>query len=233
MYYPIKLNGNPLPWVHQVKHLGSTLQEDNSMKVDLSQKRGKFIGKVMSLSQEFSFVKPSILTKIINILTTSFYGSGLWDIFSADCEKLYKSWNVTIRQAFNVDRCTHRYLIETISESMHPKVMLASRYVTFYKSLIHSSKLCVRLMAKLCQDDLRTVLGRTLATLANVCNLSNPDLLTSQCVKRNLTYFAIPDNEEWRRNSVLELLQLRDHGLYLEGFSEDEVTTMLNNVCTS
>ena len=161
------------------------------------------------LSQEFSFVKPSILTKIINIFSTSFYCSGL----CSDCEKLYKSWNVTIRQAFNVDRCTHRYLIETIFESMHPKVMLASRYVTFYNSLIHSSKLCVRLMAKLCQDDLRTVLGRTLATLANVCNLSNPDLLTSQCVKRNLTYFAIPDNEEWRRNSVLELLQLRDHGV--------------------
>ena len=88
---PIKLNGDPLPWVHQVKHLGSTLQEDNSMKVDLSQKRGNFIGKVMFLSQEFSFVKPSILTKIINIFSTSFYGSGLWDIFSADCEKLYKS----------------------------------------------------------------------------------------------------------------------------------------------
>ena len=48
---PIKLNGDPLPWVHQVKHLGSMLQEDNSMKVDINQKRGKFIGKVMSLSQ--------------------------------------------------------------------------------------------------------------------------------------------------------------------------------------
>ena len=187
----------------------------------------------MSLSQEFSFVKPNIFTKILNIFSTSFYGSSLWDIFSADCEKLYKSWNVSIRQAFNVDRCTHRYLIETISQSMHPKVMLASRYVSFYKSLINSPKLCVRLLAKLCKDDLRTVIGRTLATLANNCNLSNPDLLTSQCVKRNLNYFAIPDNEEWRRQSVLELLQLRDQTLSLEGFSEDEVTTMLNNVCTS
>ena len=116
---------------------------------------------------------------------------------------------------------------------MHPKVMLASRYVSFYKSLIHSPKLCVRLMAKLCQDDLRTVLGNTLATLANCCNLSTPDLLTSQCVKRNLTYFTIPDDEEWRRKFVLELLQLRDHDLSLEGFSEDEVNTLMNHVCTS
>ena len=124
---PIKMNGDPLPWVSQVKHLGSSLQQDNSMRSDMSLKRGKFIGKVMSLFQEFRFVQPSIFVKIMNIFSTSFYGSGLWDIFSADCEKLYKSWNVSIRNAFNVDRCTHRYLIETISESMHPKVMLACR----------------------------------------------------------------------------------------------------------
>ena len=116
---PVLLNGDPLPWVGQVKHLGSTLQLDNSMKMDLCQKRGKFIGKMTSLFQEFSYVDPEVLVKIMNIFNTSFYGSNLWDIFSADCEKLFKSWNVAIMMAFNVDRCTHRYLIETISYSIH------------------------------------------------------------------------------------------------------------------
>ena len=46
---PILLNGNPLPWILQVKHLGNVLQSDNSMKIDCSLKRGKFIGKVSSL----------------------------------------------------------------------------------------------------------------------------------------------------------------------------------------
>ena len=98
---------------------------------------------------------------------TSFYGSNLWDIFSADSERLYKSWNVAIRQVFDVDRCTHRYLIESISSSLHPKVMLASRYVTFYRSLISSSKLCVRVLARLFEKDQRTVLGKTLDQLCN------------------------------------------------------------------
>ena len=87
---PVLLNGSPLPWVSQVKHLGSTLQLDNSMKVDICQKRGKFIGKINSLMQEFHYVKPQIFVKIMNIFTTSFYGSNLWDIFSPDCEKHYK-----------------------------------------------------------------------------------------------------------------------------------------------
>ena len=82
------------------------------MSMDVLQKRGKYIGKVNSLLQELHFAKPAILTKLINIYATSFYGSGAWDIFSSDCEKLYKSWNVTIRMVFNLDICTHRYVIE-------------------------------------------------------------------------------------------------------------------------
>ena len=36
----ITLNGNELPWVETVKHLGHTLQYDNSMKLDMAHKRG-------------------------------------------------------------------------------------------------------------------------------------------------------------------------------------------------
>ena len=77
---PVNLDGLPLPWVGQVKHLGNILQNDNSMKVDLSIKRGQFIGKVHSLLQEFYYVDPSVSVRILNIFTTSFYGSRLWDL---------------------------------------------------------------------------------------------------------------------------------------------------------
>ena len=54
---PIILNGDPLPWVAQVKHLGNTLQCDNTMRMDMSMKMGKFIGKLSSLQQEFHSVE--------------------------------------------------------------------------------------------------------------------------------------------------------------------------------
>ena len=74
--------------------------------------------------------------KILNIYAVSFYGSGLWNLFSADCERLYSAWNVAIRHAWNIPNTTHRYLVESISGSLHPKVMLASRYSSFANSLI-------------------------------------------------------------------------------------------------
>ena len=94
---PIRLNGLPLPWVNKVSHLGCTLESNNSMKADLALKRGKFVGKVHSLMQEFHFARKDVLMKLINTYTTSFYGSPLWDPLSTDCDRLYRCWNVTIR----------------------------------------------------------------------------------------------------------------------------------------
>ena len=71
---PVQLDNSALPWVSQVNHLGNLLQVDNTMN-----KRGKFIGKVTSILQEFHYVDPEILTKIMNIFTTSFYGSNSSD----------------------------------------------------------------------------------------------------------------------------------------------------------
>ena len=104
---PILLNGDPLPWVHQVNHLGHVLQSDNSMQIDISRKRGIFIGKMNSILQEFRFVTPDTLIKLMNSYSITLYGSNTWDIFSADCEKLYTSFNVAIRQILKLDRCTH------------------------------------------------------------------------------------------------------------------------------
>ena len=68
---PIMLNGDPLPWVQQLKHLGNVLQSDNSMKIDCTVKRGRFIGKMNSLLQEFSYTDPKVKLKVFSIFATS------------------------------------------------------------------------------------------------------------------------------------------------------------------
>ena len=99
---PILLNGDPLPWVREVNHLGTILQSDNSMKMDCVMKRGKFIGKLNSLLKEFHFVDSSVFVILLNLYASSFYGSNLWDLYSVDVERIYKSWNVTMRNGFNL-----------------------------------------------------------------------------------------------------------------------------------
>ena len=108
---PVILNGDPLPWVGEVKHLGNLLQSDNNMRHDAVVKRGKFIGKINSLLQEFHFVEPNVFMKLVNIYCSSFYGSNLWDLYSAEVDRIFKSWNITVRNVSSLlDRasfCLH------------------------------------------------------------------------------------------------------------------------------
>ena len=138
-----------------------------------------------------------------------------------------------MRLALNVDRCTHSYLIEIISGTMHPKVMLSSRYVSFWRSLQKSSKLPMRLLARLFEKDGRTVMGRTLNSLCRECKLEDIEHLTANLVKKKCEYFRAPDNEQWRLRLVPELLQLRSENMKLQGFTSNEIEDMIHFTCTS
>ena len=229
---PIILNHDPLPWVEEVKHLGNVLQCDNTMKRDVAIKRGKFIGKINSLLQELHFVEPEVFVRLMNIYCSSFYGSNLWDLFSNDVDRLYKSWNVTIRNVFKIPFNTHRYLIETISGSLHPKTMLTSRFVKFSESLTTSSKAEIRYLANVTKNDNRTLIGKTLARIARDVNIPK-DNLTKDIVKTKLVYFPVPDLEKWRCEFIMDLLKIRRGSYNLANFTDDENTRMINFLCTS
>ena len=226
---PILLNGDPLPWVQQVKHLGNVLQCDNSMKIDCTLKRGKFIGKMNSLLQEFCYVDPKVKIKIFNIFATSFYGSGLWDLYSKEVDRIFKSWNVSVRIALGVPPTTHRYFVEPLAGSPHPKTMLSTRYIKFRDSLITSKKLEVALLANLSIDDNRTVMGKTLARLRRELNVEE---ISANLVKKNLKYFPTPDCEMWWLGFLEELLDIDANNDTLENLSNTDVKDMIAALCT-
>ena len=179
---PILLGNVPLPWVDHLNHLGNVMQCDNSMTNDISIKRAKFIGKVHSLNQEFHFCHPDVVMNLYKIYTCSFYSSSLYDLFSNKLDQLYRTWNKAVRILFDVPMDTHTYLIEPISKSLHPKVMLSSRFVTFHKTNTFCKKPSVRLLASLAASDQRTSYGRNLKNISNKCKMPNVDL-SSRIVK--------------------------------------------------
>ena len=145
-----------------------------------------------------------------------------------DCERLYKAWNVSVRQAFSVPNTTHRYMSEEMSRCTHPKVMLAIRYVGFTESLCSSSKLSMRILAQWFKSDQRTVMGRTLARLSDMC--WSPCRLTKASVKKCVKYFPVPEDEHWRINVVRELLS---KDFEIPEFTQQEIQEMINFICTT
>ena len=147
-----------------------------------------------------------------------------------DAEQLYTTWNVTVRNVLNLDRCTHRNLIEPLSECEHLKTSLFGQYVQFYQSLLSSKKFGVRYLARTAECDLRSVLGSTLSYLAD----HHPSSLTKQMIRMNMQYKSIPEDEYWRVGLSCELMELR-HGnnLIVEGFTTSECEEILKFACTS
>ena len=75
-----------------------------------------------------------------------------------------------------------------------------------------SSKLCIRFLSNLCKNDLNTVLGINLFSIANVCfvNLSH---LSKMLVKKPTKYFDVPLDHGWKVPILQELLKTRMNNL--------------------
>ena len=107
---------NLLPWVKNVKHLGIKLENKfgSILKQDIRGKRAQYIQRNNEIMQEFNFAHPSTKMQLNCIYNTHFTGSVIWDLFSSESIMIENTWNVSIRNVFNLRRKTHRYIKEFI-----------------------------------------------------------------------------------------------------------------------
>ena len=106
---------NLLPLVKNVKHLGIKLETKFGciLKQDIRGKRAQYIQRNNEIMQEFKFAHPSTKLQLTCIYNTHFTGSVIWDLFSRESIMIENTWNVSIRNMFNLHRKTH--IIEPIS----------------------------------------------------------------------------------------------------------------------
>ena len=205
---------------------------DNSLDRDCDIKRSKFVGKVHSLTQELHFASSDVVLNLLNVYCTSFFGSNCWNIFSNNCDRFFKAWNVSCRIILKFSNLSHRYLIEPLTDCIHLKVIMCSHFVKFHQSLLNSNKKILRLISNLNKNSCKTVYGFNLNKIARQCD-SNVDDLDSFTVKSKMEYFPLPENESWRIPLIHELLSLKSQTFNFPGFSRQEIDDMLVHACTS
>jgi hypothetical protein len=137
----MKLNGNFLPWVEKVLHLGNTITyQKDCMKTDMSIKTAKYVSKNIEINQELSFAASKTRLKINSIYNLSWYGSTLWNLFGSNAIKVESSYNRSIKCSLNFPYATHRYLIKPISGRRHVKWLLISRFLKYMEKIEKSKK---------------------------------------------------------------------------------------------
>ena len=145
---------------------------------------------------------------------------------------IFLAKTVSVKNTFQAAKETHRYLIETISESFHPQVFLSSRFVKFHNSLLNCNKSSIRTIANFFYSDQRTVYGKNLSEIGRLCSCEVEEINPAR-VKQDMKYFLPPESEKWRCKVVHELVQVKSNKMTLEGFSNEEIDTMMRFLCTT
>ena len=230
---PPTLCGNLLPWVKSGKHVGQTVtNQADGLKKDMLIKRAKFIDKNNTLRQEFYFAHPETLIQINQSYNSDYTGSPVWDLFCQEAEMVENSYSTAVRLMFGLPREAHRYLIEPLTNRRHIKFDLIDRFLNFTSKIRKSKKETLIYMYKKIHSDVRSITGKNLTKIMQMCDKNDIDeLKPGDCKKIN--FRTIPPGEEWRTNLVKELIDVKHDASTIENLNAEEVEEILEYICTT
>ena len=73
-------------------------------------------------------------------------------------------------------------------------------------------------------------IGNAAILISNDCSV-NPSDLSKMLVKKQMKYFDVPLEHEWKVPVLQPLLSTRMNYLYVEGFDDYVITEMINMLC--
>ena len=127
---------------------------------------------------------------------------------------------------------THRYLLEPVMGKEHMRTKLMRNYLGFIRRIRNSTKPVLRLLYTIASRDARTVTGSNLRNILLFTTKLQVDDL-EPCVVDFIRYHEISDNQTWRIDLVLELLDLQHGDCDLpDEWSEDDLKNILEFACT-
>ena len=219
---PLRLNGDPLPWVEKAKYLGNTVNNiPDGLCSDVKQKRAAYIERNVELNLEFPSAHPEVKCRINRIYNTSYPGSVLYDMTSDSVNQLVNSWSVSVRHMWGLPMQAHRYLIEQLAGE-HAQAMILSRYVKFLQNVQKSPKLAAQFMLQKVYKNVNTITGRNIRYIQDKVG-HNHDLLkvNTSWLKNKIKFCEIDEGDKWRVGLIKEVVDIKQNKLEIKPNDED------------
>ena len=224
----IRLYGLPLPWVESYKHLGHRIHSDESMDHDVLIKRGEFISNQHALRQELGDQNPDVFMSLVFVYLCSMYGSSLWNLYGEAADRLYASWNVLIKNVYDLPVDTHRYITkEMFSKQPHLRICLLKRFVKFFERLKSCNKPQVVHLFNLQKCDFRSTFG---GNCMNLCNELNVERVEDINIKNISMRYDIDERDTWRIPFLKDLISLKKGNLGGE-LTNREIQDFIDLIC--
>ena len=112
------------------------------------------------------------------------------------------------------------------------KLKILKNYLGFIGQVRESPKHVLRQLYSLTRLDARTVTGQNLRNILLLTDKLHVDQL-NQSVVSDIKYHEIEPNDLWRINIVKEIIDIKHGNLVKpDGWTEEELDTMLNTACS-
>ena len=161
-----------------------------------------------------------------------FTGSPLWDLSCPEIKKLENSWNVVIRKTFNLPFNTHKYFIEPVSNMVHLKKMLFTRFISFIRQIGNSKKLIPKQLLNIIRYDTRSITGSNIRKLFLMTGISKTEDIDRYKID-DLPLYKIPNDDKWKIGILSDILERRNGDSLIGQFEDEECEEILNFICCS
>ena len=163
----------------------------------------------------------------------SVYGSMLWRLDSPAVSSFFSAHTSCIKRVYRLPLNTFTYLVEGhLGASTRPlRVQVLSRLPKFYRKLVESPSLEVRLMAGLATKDARSALASNLAYVSELSCL-DCKVESAAAVRCSLPIKTVPECENWRVGLLDTLLRTRSD-LERQQSETKRVIALISSLCTT
>ena len=142
-----------------------------------------------------------------------------------------KTWNISQRVILRLNFKAHRYFIEPLSRTKHIKFSLYKRLIRFVQKIESSKKGALRTLLYAVKQDCRSTTGENLRKMLMI-NTHNVDEIQVHHLDQ-MRYKTFLDEDLWRIGIVKELLDVKSGVTVIPDFAHEEITSMIDWICTS
>ena len=201
--------------------------------MDTRMKRASFIQNSTDMRDLFRFALPGQVLNAVQTYNSHFYGSMIWDLFGAMANQVYRSWNTTVKLAWNLPRSTHNYFLEHLlaKDMRSARQQILSQYIGFLKRLGKSVSSEVRIMRSIAAQDIRSVTGRNCSNLCQEFSV-DPWQVSASSFSRGYKQYELPDQDRWRLSFLMDLLKQK-YAMQACDENTDVVTELIESLCSS
>ena len=226
------LCGNPLPWTNKFKHLGINIgNKIDGCVLDMSVKNAQYCSKNIELNQEFSFAHPFTKVKVNKIYNSHYYGSPLWNLFSAASVQIESSYNRSVKVMLDLPYGTHRSLIQPLTNDVHVKILLIRRFLTFMEKIKKSGKAPLVMLMTAAMADCRSTTGSNFRNIMLLVGKTSVYDVKLEDIDK-ISYFKMEEEDLWKVSTVKEIIEAKAGNLEVPGFDLEELEEILNYICT-